>query len=177
MSKYIKQHTLQLFLASLSAIILSACASGPRYSEAVRTGALNPKDGKGIALIYFGQGAVAGGTKTYHVYANKQLLTDAMRFGRFYSYEAIGPVSFSTNRGSGNVGADVALGTVLSGGIGAAIAYQQGHDKDQLTLQMEPQKTYYIEMRTAFWREKMELVSKEKAESKIQQCQWLNPTR
>src|SRR5947208_13710331 len=69
----------------LSLPFLSGCASAPVYSEAKKSGDLDPRHDAGLVLIYYAPGGSAG--PSYKVYANDKLLFK-LRRGGFYSYHA-----------------------------------------------------------------------------------------
>jgi len=43
--------------------------------------------------------------------------------------------------------------------------------KERLVITVKPGETYYVNMHNGFWRERMDLVSREKGAEKIQKCQ------
>lgn len=163
-------------LAALCAMFISACASGPqrpRYSEAKQTGVLVPKKDKGLVLVYWHP---ATGLQKFNIYANDKLLTDRMGLGDFYTYDAPpGPVRFSSTGGSGNLTQDAILGSVVGGPLGGLLTMGLSKKKGVPVVEVAPAETYYVEMGTTGWREKMTLVSKEAGEKGIKDCRWINP--
>jgi hypothetical protein len=153
---------LNISIVLICACLFCSCASsGPTY-QSVKS-SLKPQAGKGLALIYYDAG-IYGAAAKWHIYANDQLLTDRFSRGSFYSFQANpGDLRLSTTHNMTWVPVgvvDQALGTIR---------------KDQPTLRILPNQTYYITMGMGMWREKLFEVPKEKGEADIQDCHWINP--
>lgn len=87
--------------AAICVSLFSACAGGTPYSEAKNSGALAPRNGKGMVLIYRTPGFVSAAYKPY-LYVNGVELPSRLPRGGFYSFEATpGPltVAYSKVRG------------------------------------------------------------------------------
>src|ERR1035441_930822 len=118
----------KLLLAGLALSLVSGCASsGPLYQEVKTSGALAPKAGMGLAVIYMHP--VLGVQASLRFYVNNQELPMKIRTGSFYTYDAVpGPASFATAAFSGNKGEDMATGALQAGAIGLAINSVAGGD-------------------------------------------------
>jgi hypothetical protein len=159
----------------LCATVFSGCvsATGPLYRDINSTGALVPKKGMGLVIIYWGR---RGPFSKFHVYANDRLLTAQMTRQAFLTFDAEpGQLKLASTGGSGNNTRDVISATLNPGGIiGAALAATD-LKSDRLTLNVQADQTYFVEMYLGFVRENMRQVSKEQAEEKLQDCHCINP--
>lgn len=157
-----KTQTSFALLAALCAILLSACAGGPEYSRNKNSAALSPAKDKALVLIFW-RGGMAGAATKWTVFANEKVLTDNMRRGAFYSYQA----------NPGELRLATKMGWNWASLAGANLVAQI--KKDQVAFQLAPNETYYMEMAFGTWREKIKQVSKEEGEKGIKDCHWINP--
>jgi hypothetical protein len=180
-----------LFPASLIilSLLVSSCASGPKYSQSKGSGALAGHNGKALVLIYWEPGMASAAVKPF-VYVNQTTLPQHICRGGFISYEAKpGPitVAFSIEEGDSTpetqrqrLAQNVVNGALNGGLIMAAVnglgAKQQDiHLRAKHSVQFNAQanSTYYLAVTKA--GTKLEQVSQSTGEKQIQDCHWLNP--
>jgi len=143
-----------LSIATLCACFFTACASRPVYHDVKAS--LTPQPGKGLVLVYFKSGFVGGAAK-WHLYNGDQLLTDIMKRGAFYSYQANpGDLRFTTTQ-------NVTYVNVLPSLLGLI-------PRDQKPIHIDPNQTYYVN----FHFGDIKPVSNEEGEKDIQDCEWIN---
>ncbi len=167
--------------ASLLAILLSSCAGGQDYSSVKASGALTPRPGKSMVLIYRTPGMMGVALKPY-LYANGAELPSRLQRGGFYSMEVNpGLLQLATSEQQGESTAasktkSVVAGVLLGGGIGAAFAVPMdiaAHRKNGLQVQALAGQTHYIVMHGAGG--KLSEAEPSEAEEEITDCHWLNP--
>lgn len=163
--------------------VLSSCAGGPDYSNAKASGALEPRNGKGMVLIYRTPGFVSAAYKPF-LYANNVELSARLARGGFYSYEAPpGPLQLAHSKQRGESTAStktqaVIAGVLLGGVVGGALAVPadiEQHRKVALNVNVIPGRTHYVVMGGAGGN--LSEASREEAEEEIVECKWLNPSR
>ncbi|MBL9131484.1 MAG: hypothetical protein JNG86_09815 [Verrucomicrobiaceae bacterium] len=176
--KHIRHLTL-LIIAS----ILSSCAGGTSYDDVKASGALAPKAGRGMVVIYRTPGFVSAAYKPY-LYANGAELPARLARGGFYSLEVpAGPLQLAHSKQRGESTAATktmaVVGGVLFGGVvGGALAVPadiEQHRKVGLSLQVQPGQTHYVAMGGAGGD--LYVVPREEAEEELPECNWLNPSR
>jgi hypothetical protein len=153
-----KKNLSLLMLAIIAIEMFTGCAGNDSTYRNLKS-SLAPAPGKGLVLVYFQSGMLGAATK-WHIYMNNnQLLTDQMRRGVFYSIQADpGVLSLSTKAN-------------ISWWPGVALAQAAfGVPKNQIALQIEPNKTYYLD----FHFSEMKQVSQDVGENNIRNCEWLN---
>ncbi|WP_395752434.1 hypothetical protein [Prosthecobacter sp.] len=148
-------------LAFIGALLMSSCASGPTYSSSVNSPGLKPAPGKGLVLVYWDSG-MAGTATTWDLYANDKLVTHGMRRGGFCSIQAQpGPLKLETKQG-------------WNWASLAGLNLINQIKKDQPSLNIAPNQTYFMEMAFGTWREKITQVSAEQGREDIADCHWVN---
>lgn len=178
-----------LVAASFISILLASCASGgPDFASVKASGALTPKAGKGMVLIYRSKGLAASGTKPY-IFVNQRQMPSRLARGGFYSYEAVpGPLhlahSFAEGESTAQTKRNAVIGGIVSAGIlGAALASPlaipmdiEAHRKVAITVQVQPGQTHYIVM-GRLDRPLSEVPNDEveDAKAELTECHWLNP--
>jgi hypothetical protein len=164
MKKYVRLSILAFIAINVS--LLTGCqsmwTSGPRYST-VKT-SLTPEPGNGLVLIYAKSGFWGGGPNKWKIFANDKLLTEKFHLATFYSYQADpGELRLSTKKNNPIISATTSHINIR-----------------EMTLQIKPNQTYYIE--SGFWGGGMvtvdfmvfKQVSQEEAEKGIKGCKWIN---
>jgi hypothetical protein len=173
---------LPVVAAVFCATLMVSCAGGPSYSEVKSSGALQPRAGKGMILIYRTPGFVSAAYKPY-LYANGVELPSRLPRGGFYSLEAppgLMNLAYSKEQGESTTATKMkatVAGGILYGGLGATMGYYgdiAAHRKVGLPIQVRPNETRYVVMGGAGGD--LEEATKEDAESDLESCHWLNPT-
>ena len=168
----LRKTVLPSILILLSAA-LSGCASGPRYSDMKSSGALTMPKEKALVLIY--DGGLPWG-KTYKVYANDNLVTDAICNESFATYYATpGTLRLASTAMSGNAGVDILKNASESGPLFGMIYAAVGQKKDLLVLKVAAGETYFVRMSSGMVREKLEWISNEHGAKEIAGRHWVNP--
>jgi hypothetical protein len=153
---------------ALFALFFPGCASGPasaRYSALKGTGALQPQSGKALVLVYFKP--YLGSINVFQLYANGQLLTDSLRPGTFYAYQA------APGR--------IQLGSKKQGSLAAIVnpfdqIHQMTHIKEQAAFDVTAGETYYVQAYIPFSsRLNTKLVPAAEGENGIRNCALINP--
>ena len=167
--------------ASIIAILLSSCAGGQDYSSVKASGALTPRPGKSMVLIYRTPGFVSSAYRPY-LYANGVELPARLQRGGFYSME-VNPghlnLAYSKQQGESTAATKtkaIIAGAIFAGGIGAALAVPTDidqHRKVGLQVQALPNRTHYIVMGGAGGD--LSEAEPSEAEEEIPECRWLNP--
>lgn len=177
------KRVLKLLTVIVTVSGLSSCAGGTSYSDAKASGALEPRNGKGMVLIYRTPGFVSAAYKPY-LYANNVELSARLARGGFYSYEASpGPLQLAHSKQRGESTAStktqaVIAGVLLGGVVGGALAVPsdiEQHRKVALNLNILPGQTHYVVMGGAGGN--LSVAPREEAEEEITECKWLNPNR
>lgn len=170
--------------AAFLSMLLVGCASGPDYTSVKASGALTPRAGKGMVLIYRSKGLAASGTKPY-IYVNQSQMPSRLARGGFYSYEAAsGPLhlahSFAEGESTAETKKSAAIeGFFSAGALGAALAPGMdidAHRKVAITVQVQSGQTHYVFMDRL--DRPLSEVPKDKvedAEAELTECHWLNP--
>ena len=178
-----------LSLAALVCSFLASCAGGQTYSDVKSTGALTPRNGNGMVLIYRTSGMVSAAYKPY-LYADQVLLPARLARGGFYSYEAKpGPLSLAYSKVLGESTPETRAkarvtnmvgGAIVAGPLGAVLgaAIAGGADIDSrrrvaLNITVLPGQTHYVYMGGAGGD--LQVATPEEAEEDIEDCHWLNP--
>lgn len=168
-------------LLAAAAAVLSSCAGGQKFAESKSTGAVAPKNGKGLVLIYWEPGFVSAAFKPY-IYVNGAQLPQRLRRGGFITQDVqpgMNDFAFSQSPGESTSKTKtqaVVGGILLSGVVGGAMAVSsdiKAHSKHGIALNILPNETHYVQMVGAGG--KLQEVPKATGEQQIQSCHWLNP--
>jgi hypothetical protein len=157
-----------LAIPVLIGCLFAGCATGPTYTDAENAGALEPKNDKGMVVIYNPPGSAPMGAQ-YTVYANDQRITDSLRRGTFITCDVDpGQLRLSSTAGSGNGLVDVLKSGPLS------LADQKA---DRLTLAITKGHAYCVEVVPGMWHESLQPRPWNEAQGDIRDCVWLNADR
>lgn len=161
------QHKAFLTSLALFTLFLSGCASGPasaRYPALKGSGVLAPQPGKALVLVYFKP--YLGSINVFQLYANGQLLTDSLRPGKFYAYQA--------------APGHIQLGSKKQGSFAAIVnpfdqIHQMSHIKDQAALDVAAGQTYFVQAYIPFSsRLNTKVVPAAEGEKGIRNCVLIN---
>ena len=176
-------------IAALAAFSLVSCVggvSGPMYPAVKQSGAIQPKQGKGMVLFYFSPGFM-GKYGRIPIYVDDKKLDKPMRRGGFYTYEtAPETLSISSTPKSltKNISSGLQMGTLTGiatgpfapvmavlgagAGLGAAI------NREEIKLPVNANQIYYMDISIGTWAPKITKTNKAEAEKVLQDCHWLN---
>lgn len=161
----ISRAAFSLFFAVAAVLALSSCSAvkGPLYPDVKRSGALNPGKHAGLVFIYSN---TLPSKMRFKVYANNKLVSTTMGCSKFiYMRAEPGALHLSSTCLCVNPGLDILL-------LPEPIFCYTHRKIDRIVLNIEPGKTYYIDMHNGCGREVMDQVDKSEGEAKIQGCHW-----
>jgi hypothetical protein len=154
----------RLFLSNVALLLLFTACSTPRATHDWKS-SLQSQPGKGLVVFYAPH--VGSMAPKFCIYAKNALLTTEFRQDSFFTYHADpGPLEVYTKVNAGSTPAELL----------AQITIGQTRMKAP-TVNVESNQVYFLEFGPAAFGPARfkKLVPKEEGESKINQCEWINP--
>lgn len=165
-------------MALLSVVLVASCGTGTKYSDLVGTKHLQPKKGKGLAIVYFPR-SLNGVAASYHVKVNDGPVSEAIHRGEFrtvdldpgYNTIATSPgKAFKTFLGVSDAAASASSVPGFS-----LMRKSVTSEKQQAALSVSEGQIFYLELGIGLWREYIKRMPKEKALPRLRSCGWQNP--